>query len=111
MDEDALDAVLEAERIVRLAGWHVQEHMALERLAGTVGLARARFEPRSEVIQLVAYDGEHLGHVRRESPPGQEKRWVAVLKDRARQVGTYPSAAAAAAALARACGKLVEGTS
>ena len=77
----------------------------LEKLAGTRGLARARLEPRSDVIQLVTYDGEHLGHVRREGPPGPEERWVAVLKHRARQVGIYGSAGAAAAALAQACGK------
>ena len=111
MDENALEVVREAERIIWAVGWHLRERMALDRLAGTAGLACVRLEPSSEVIQLVAYDGEHLGHVRRESPPGQEKRWVAVLKDRARQAGTYPSAAAAATALARAHGKLAEGTS
>jgi len=102
--------VREAERILWAAGWHLQERMALDRLADTKGLALARLEPRSEVIQLVTYDGEHLGHIRRETGPGQEKRWVAVVKDQARQAGTYPSAAAAATALARACGKHVERT-
>ena len=111
MDENALEVVREAQQIVWAAGWHLQERMALDRLAGIAGLARARLEPCSEVIQLVAYDGEHLGHVRRESPPETEQRWVAVQKDRARQVGTYPRAAAAAAALARAYGRLVEGAS
>ena len=64
----------------------------LEQLAGTRGLARARLEPRSDVIQLVTYDGEHIGHVRREGPTGPEERWVAVLRHQARQVGTYGSA-------------------
>jgi hypothetical protein len=105
MSEDPFEAVREAERIAWAAGWHLQEHAVLDRLAGTMGLACARLEPRSEVIQLVAYDGEHLGHVRRETNPGQEAQWVAVLKDRARRIGTYPSAIVAAEAIARAYGK------
>ncbi len=86
------------------AGWHLQEQSVLRELAGTRGLARARLEPRSDVIQLVACDGEHLGHVRRDSPG---ERWVAVLRHGAQQVGVYGSAAEAAAALARACGKTI----
>jgi len=108
MDGNSLEAVREAERIVWAAGWRLQEEAVLGRLAGTAGLVRARLEPRSEVIQLVAFDGEHLGHVRRETGPGQQWQWVAVLKDRQRRVGVYPSAAAAAEALARACGKIPE---
>jgi hypothetical protein len=102
---DALDVIWQAERIVWAAGWHLQERDVLEQLAGTQGLARARLEPRSDVIQLVTYDGEHLGHVRREGLAGPDERWVAVLRRDARQVGTYGSAEAASAALARACGK------
>ena len=109
-DDDAVEVIRQAERIVWAAGWHIQEQSVLEELAGTRGLARARLEPRSDVIQLVAYDGEHLGHVRREGPPGPDERWVAVLKHQARQVGTYGSAAAAAAALAQACGKTTRNT-
>lgn len=105
---DPLEAVREAERIVWAAGWHFQEQDVLARLAGTKGLARARLETRSEAIQLVAYDGEHLGHVRRESQAGQAKRWVAVLKDRARRVGVYPTADAAAEALARTRGEITQ---
>ena len=104
-DDDALEVIQQAERIVWAAGWHLQEQDVLRQLAGTRGLACARLESRSDVIQLVTYDGEHLGHVRREGPAGADARWVAVLKQQARQVGTYGSAAAAAAALARACGK------
>ena len=107
MDENSLEAVREAERIVWAAGWRLQEEAVLGRLTGTAGLARARLEPHSDVIQLVAFDGEHLGHVRRETDPGHEQ-WVAVLKDRQRHVGTYPSAAAAAEALARGCGRIPE---
>jgi hypothetical protein len=96
--------IRQAERIVWAAGWHVQEQDVPQQLAGTRGLARARLEPRSDVIQLVTYDSEHIGHVRREGPPGQEEQWVAVLRHQARLVGTYGSAGAAAA-LAQACGK------
>jgi hypothetical protein len=105
MDDDAVEVIRQAERIVWAAGWHIQEQDVLRRLAGTRGLVRARLEPRSDVIQLVTYDGEHLGHVRREGPPGPGERWVAVLKQQARQVGIYDSAGAAAGALAQACGK------
>jgi len=105
--DDADEVIRQAERVVWAASWHLQEQGTLEQLAGTRGLARARLEPRSDVIQLVTYDGEHLGHVRREGPPGPQERWVAVLKHRSRQVGVYGSAGAAAAALAQACGKTI----
>ena len=105
--EDAAEVIHQAERIVWAAGWHLQEQSALEKLAGTRGLACARLEPRSDVIQLVTYDGEHLGHVRRDGPRGPEQRWVAVLKGQARQIGIYSSAAAAAIALAQASGKTI----
>lgn len=82
----------------------MKSRRTLRQLAGTRGLAFARLEPRSEVIQLVAYDGEHLGHVRRDDPPGKEAAWVAVRKDQACPVGRYRSALAAAEGLARACG-------
>ena len=91
-DDDALEVIRQAERIVWAAGWHMQEQGVLQQLAGTRGLARARLEPRSDVIQLVSYDGEHIGHVRREGPPGPEEQWVAVLRHQARLVGTYGSA-------------------
>jgi hypothetical protein len=102
-DDDMLQVIREAERIVRAAGWHLQEQAVLERLAGIRGLACAR----SAAIQLVTYDGEHLGHIRRDSPAGPGERWVAVLKDGARQIGAYGSPVAAAAALAHACGKRI----
>jgi len=103
--DHALEVIRQAEPIVWVAGWHLQEKDVLEQLAGTRGLACARLEPGSDVIQLVTYDGEHLGHVRREGPDGPDERWAAVLRSDARQVGTYGSAVAAAEALAWECGK------
>ncbi|MGH3168071.1 MAG: hypothetical protein ACRDN0_19580 [Trebonia sp.] len=105
MSEELHEVVREAERIVWATGWRLQEQAVIGRLSGTVGLACARIEERSEVFQLVAYDGEHLGHVRRETSPGQQVQWVAVLKAGVHRVGNYPSAAAAAEAVATACGK------
>ncbi len=104
-DGDALEVIRQAERIARVAAWRLQEQHVLEQLADTHGLACAWLEPSSDVIQLVTYNGEHLGHVRREGQAGPDERWVAVLRRDARQVGTYGSAEAAAAALAQACGK------
>jgi len=105
MGDEAIEVIHNAERIVWVSGWRLQEDQVLRQLADTRGLARARLEPRSDVIQLVTYDGEHLGHVRREGPREPEERWVAVLKGQGRAVGRYSSALAAAEALARACGK------
>ena len=39
MDDDALEVIRQAERIVWAAGWHLQEQSVLEELAGTPGLA------------------------------------------------------------------------
>ncbi|MGH3285370.1 MAG: hypothetical protein ACRDPD_11930 [Streptosporangiaceae bacterium] len=103
-NDEAAEVIRRAERIVLVPGWQQRERAVLRQLAGTRGLAWGRLEPRSEVIQLVTYDGEHLGHVRREGN-GSDERWVAVRKNQAHRVGMYASAAAAAAALARSCGK------
>lgn len=105
MDTDDLKVIHQAERIVYAASWHLQEETVLQQLAGTRGLARGRLEPRSDVIQLVTFDGEHLGHIRRETHPGPGERWVAVLKDTQRLAEIYGSPLAAAEALARASGK------
>ena len=105
MDDEATDVVHRAERIVWAAGWRLREDHVLQQLAHTRGLACARLEPRSEVIQLVTYDGQHLGHVRREGPPGPGGRWMAVPKGGTPRDGAYASAMAAAVALAAACGK------
>jgi hypothetical protein len=105
--DDPLDVIHRAERVVWVAGWRLQEQAVLGQLAGTRGLARARFDPRSDVIQLVTYDGEHLGHVRRENRPAPGERWLAVRKDGARPVGCYGTALATAEALAQACGKQI----
>jgi hypothetical protein len=106
-NDEAAEVIRRAGRIVLVAGWRLQERSVLQQLAGTRRLARARLEPGSEVIQLVTYDGEHLGHVRREGH-GPDQRWVAVRKDQARRVGTYARVGAAAAALARSWGKTAE---
>jgi hypothetical protein len=104
MDEDGSAVLLQAERIIYQASWRILEEVALEGLAGTSGLRRAPLEPRSEVIQLVAYDGEHLGHIRRDRTASSEA-WVAVQRLPGAPVGRYGSAREAAEALARACGK------
>ena len=44
MDDDALEAIRQAERIVWAAGWHLQEQSVLRQLAGTRGLVRARLD-------------------------------------------------------------------
>ena len=105
--DDALDVIHRAERIVWIAGWRLQEQDVLQQLAATRGLAFARFDPRSDVIQLVTYDGEHLGHVRRGGPRGPGERWLAVLKGQARPIGCYRTARSTAKALARECGKAI----
>jgi hypothetical protein len=105
MDEDATAVILQAERIIYQARWHILEEVALQSLVGTRGLRRAPLEPRSDVIQLVAYDGEHIGHVRRDHARGPGETWVAVRRLPGRAVGCYPSPSAAAEALALACGK------
>jgi len=108
--DDTDEVIREAERTVYHAQWRIWEELTLEHLARTRGLARAPLVPGSEVIQLVTWDGEHLGHVRRDghSPPGE--CWVAVLKRHPRPCGRYGSAQAAAAALAQACGKTTRNT-
>jgi hypothetical protein len=105
MNGDDIDVVREAERALYHAQWRIWEELALEHLACTRGLARAPLVPESDVIQLVTYDGEHLGHVRRDGqcPPGE--CWVAVTVRDARPCGRYGSAEDAARGLARDCGK------
>jgi hypothetical protein len=106
MDEEAIAAILRAERIIYRASWRLLEEAALERLACTHGLRCSPLEPQSDVIQLVTYDGQHIGHIRRERAAATGRTWVAVAQPRGRLVGSYRSAQAAAEALARACGKL-----
>ena len=78
-------------------------------LAGTRGLVCAPLEPYSDLIQLVTYDGEHLGHVRLDGLHNLRERWVAVSRAAAdvRPAGGYATAQDAARALARAAGKMV----
>ena len=65
--DDADEVVREAERAVYHTQWRIWEELALEQLAATEGLRRAPLVPGSEVIQLVTWDGEHIGHVRRDT--------------------------------------------
>lgn len=104
-DDDAAELVREVERTVYHTQWRIWEELALEQLAWTAGLGRAPLVPGSEVIQLVTWNGEHIGHVRRDSTLPLDKCWVAVAVKRARPCGWYASAEAAACGLARACGK------
>ena len=104
-DDDADEVVREAERTVYHTQWQIWEELALEQLAWTAGLARAPLLPGSEVIQIVTFDGEHIGHVRRDTTQPAGERWVAVALKQARPCGRYDSAEDAARGLARACGK------
>ena len=103
--DDTREVIREAERAVYLARWRLREETALRSLASTRGVACAPLMPGSDVIQVVAYDGEHLGHVRLDGPRGRGERWVAVRTKQAHPVGSYPSPQAAARALARAADK------
>jgi len=105
MDTDATAVIQRAESIIYRASWRLLEETALEHLAGTRGLCWVPLEPRTDVIQLVTYDGEHLGHMRRDRSLAQDEGWVAVRRLAGRAVGRYASAQEAAEALARACGK------
>lgn len=106
MHEDSALAVQNAERIVWVASWRIRESQVLDQLAATIGLACGRLEPQSDVIQLVTYDGEHLGHVRRDMTDNADDRWVAVPRNHTRLGAIYSSAHDAAVALAMAADKL-----
>lgn len=104
-------AVASPDRIRWATRWQAQEQSVLRRLAGTRGLACAPLEPYSDLIQLVTYDGVHLGHVRLDGLHGVRERWVAVSKEAdAQPAGCYATARDAAIALARAVGKTIQDT-
>jgi hypothetical protein len=105
MSADGGDVVQRAERVLFQASWRIQEEATLDALAGTRGLCWAPLESRSDIIQLVTYDGEHLGHIRRDSNAHSGERWVAVRRLPGRAVGCYGTPHEAAEALALACGK------
>ena len=106
MDDDALAIIVQAERVIYRAAWRLLEESALAGLAGACGLRCAPLEPRSDVIQLVTFDGEHIGHIRRDHTAPASQIWVAVSRPDGRPVGSYRSAGEAAEALALACGRL-----
>jgi hypothetical protein len=100
-------AVASPDRILWATGWRLQEESVLRRLARTRGLACAPLDPCSDLIQLVSYDGEHLGHIRLDGMHGLQERWVAVGKAAdAQPDGCHGTAGEAAWALARAAGKV-----
>jgi hypothetical protein len=94
------DLVHDAEVIIAHASWLYLEEQALARLAGRRGLAWTPLFPRSRIIQVVAFDGAHLGRVRRIRPiPAQRSaRWVATPKDGV-PLGHFRTVRAAARAL------------
>ncbi|SRR6266851_1561541 len=104
MDEDGTAVIRQAERIINQASWRILEETCLEALVGTSGLRWARLEPRSDVIHLVTYNGEHIGHIRRERSTRPGENWVAVMHLSGRTIGAYDSARDAAEAIAHACG-------
>jgi len=106
MDE-ATPVIRQAQLIIYQASWHIMEEAALASLAGTRGLHRAPLDPRSEVIQLVTYDGQHLGHIRRDTTPGIRERWLAIRRPAGSTTGLYPTAKDAAEGLAISCGKQI----
>jgi hypothetical protein len=105
MNVDDDEVIRRAERVLYLTQWRVWEEAVLARLALTRGLAAAPLLPGADVIYLVTYDGEHLGHIRREGPRTRGECWVAVPLMEMPLAGYHHSAEAAARALARACGR------
>ncbi|MFE2480465.1 hypothetical protein [Streptomyces sp. NPDC059389] len=88
-----------AERIVYRAKLKFLEEAALAGIAHAEGLALAPLCPPSRVIQVVAYDGTHLGRVRQEREGG----WIAVVKGAAHATGPYEDARTAAESLYVQC--------
>lgn len=76
-----------AERIVYREKWRLCEERAAQRLAQTRSLTWTRLFPQSDVIQVVAIDGEVVGQLRFGGG-----RWVALLAgEGARRVAESPS--------------------
>jgi hypothetical protein len=67
-----IEVIKDAERIVYREKWQVCEERAAQLLAHTCSLAWVRLFPESPVIQVVALDGEVIGHIRRNGA-----RWIA----------------------------------
>jgi hypothetical protein len=102
---DVPEVVREAERAVYLSQWRSWEQSALERLAGTRGLACTPLVAGSMTIQLVSYDGDHIGHVRLDRPHADGDCWLAVPKPSGDPVGHLSTAAAAVWMLALVSGR------
>jgi hypothetical protein len=111
MDDDASTVIRQAQLIIYQASWHIMEEAALASLADTRGLQRAPLDVRSQVIQLVTFDGQYLGRIRRDTTPGTGECWVAVRLLTGGIIGLYQTPDDAAEALAAASGKHIRGHS
>jgi hypothetical protein len=96
--EESLVVLAAASVIVRTR-LSMLEDEALETLRERPGLALAPLWPGSPVIQLVTFDGVHIGRVRLENPHERRESWVAVPLPPKRSHGSYSSAWTAAESL------------
>jgi hypothetical protein len=88
-----------AERIIYRAKLKFLEEAALAGIAHVEGLALAPLCPPSQVIQVVSYNGQHLGRVRQQQGEG----WLAIVKGAAHSTGPYDGARSAAESLYVQC--------
>lgn len=94
-DSPDVEVVKDAERIVYREKWRICEERAAGRLATTSSLRWTRLFPESDVIQVVAVDGEVVGYVRHDG-----RRWVATGAGRRGPVADCDTFRAALLALA-----------
>ncbi|MFC0860888.1 hypothetical protein ACFHYQ_01130 [Sphaerimonospora cavernae] len=83
-----------------------RQHAVLAKVRNTRGLVCTHLYAHSDAIQLVTYDGEHLGRIRLADAHARQS-WVAVPAGQVMTMGRYHSSKAAAKALAHAAGKPV----
>jgi len=94
-DSPQIEVVKDAERIIYLEKWRICEERAANRLADTTSLRWTRLFPESDVIQIVAIDGDVVGHIRRHG-----LRWFAMGTGRRGPVADCETFRAALLALA-----------
>jgi hypothetical protein len=99
MTDITCDAVRDAELIITHAKWLYLEEQALALLSGRRGLSWTPLFPQSGVIQVVAFNGEHVGRIRR-TRSERSARWLAIPPG-GRPLGPFRTARAAARALRR----------